>query len=173
MLHVADAEGVKDLDAVRGLIREFVAWHRRTHVEDLARIDAYFDPVAFEAELSGLPGDYTAPDGRLLLARVDGAPAGCVAMHRIGADVCEMKRMFVPERYRGVGVGAALAAAIVEAARVAGYRRMQLDTSVRQVPALGLYKRLGFVEIAAPDDLPSDMQGWLLFFELTFSLSLD
>ncbi len=53
MLHVDDAEGVRDLDAVRALIREFVAWHRRTHVEDLARIDAYFDPVAFEAELGG------------------------------------------------------------------------------------------------------------------------
>ena len=41
MLHVDDAEGVRDLDAVRALIREFVAWHRRTHVEDLASIDAY------------------------------------------------------------------------------------------------------------------------------------
>ncbi len=77
-----------------------------------------------------------------------------------------MKRMFVLERYRGVGVGAALGAAIVEAARVAGYRRMQLDTSARQVPAIGLYKRLGFAEIAAPESLPSDMRGWLLFFEL-------
>src|SRR5262249_3328756 len=115
MLDVTDASGPEALAAVRGLIPGFVAWPRRTPVAGRAEIDAYFDPVAFEAELAGLPGDYAPPRGRLLLARVDGVAAGCVAMHAVGQDACEMKRMFVPERFRGLGAGAALGEAIVAA----------------------------------------------------------
>ncbi len=89
---VAIAQTSSELDAVRGLIRAFVDWHRARHVEDLDLIDGYFDAAAFEAELAGLPGKYGPPDGRLLLASVDGAPAGCVALRRLDGDVCEMKR---------------------------------------------------------------------------------
>lgn len=101
----------------------------------------------FAEELSGLPGDYAPPSGRLLLAVAEGGAAGCVALRRIGPSICEMKRLFVREQYRGTGTGRKLAEAIIEAAREAGYSRMRLDT----VPALGdairLYRRLGFREI--------------------------
>ena len=49
-------------------------------------IDAYFDAAAFDAELAGLPGDYAPPGGQLLLARVGGEPAGCVALRAIDGD---------------------------------------------------------------------------------------
>ena len=75
-----------DLDDVRQLLREFVIWHRRTHVDDLPLIDRYFDAAAFESELASLPGPYGSPDGVLLLARVDGRAAGCVALQSLGAN---------------------------------------------------------------------------------------
>ncbi len=56
----------------------------------------------FDAELTELPGAYDPPLGRLLLARVEGAVAGCVALRPIGDDICEMKRLFVrPSSARG------------------------------------------------------------------------
>ena len=97
-----------ELDEVRWLLRAFVAWHRDRHVEDIDLIERYFDQRAFDDELAGLPGKYARPHGRLLLSHVDGKPAGCVALRDLGGDLCEMKRMFVPEAFRGHASGARL-----------------------------------------------------------------
>ena len=56
MIDVDDAITPSQLDAVRTLMRAFIAWHRERHTQDLALIDSYFDAEAFEAELAGLPG---------------------------------------------------------------------------------------------------------------------
>jgi GNAT superfamily N-acetyltransferase len=157
------------LEDVRTLMRDFLAWHRRRHVEDLRLIDAYFDAAAFEDELRMLPGDYCPPRGQLLLARVDGVPAGCVALRRVDADDCEMKRMFVREVFHGQGVGRALAAAIVEQGRALGYGHMRLDTSIRQAEARGLYQSLGFKEVDPYEELPLEMRQWLVFMKRSLS----
>lgn len=155
-----------ELDAVRDLIRAFVAWHRQRHTQDLDLIDAYFDAAAFEAELAGLPGTYAPPRGQLLLATVDGRPAGCVALREIDADDCEMKRMFVYADLHGRGVGRALGEAVVQEAKAIGYKRMLLDTSIRQDEAQSLYGRLGFRVIPPYYDLPENLRSWLVFMEL-------
>lgn len=163
---VVQAVDAAQLDAVRRLIRGFLAWHRERHVDDLRLIDAYFDAEAFEAELAGLPGAYAPPRGRLLLATCGGQAAGCVALREIDAGTCEMKRMFVWPDMQGRGAGRALGEAVVAAARETGYRRMLLDTSVRQVEALTLYARLGFAEIPPYYDVPAGLRDWLVFREL-------
>src|SRR3954468_12403489 len=59
---------------------------------------------SFDQELAGLPGDYAPPSGRLLLAEVEGKPAGCVALHALGDNddgACEMKRLYVRPAFRG------------------------------------------------------------------------
>lgn len=155
------------LDHVRSLMRSFIAWHKERHREDIHLIDAYFDAEAFEQELASLPGKYALPYGQLLLATVDGSPAGCVALRQIDAACCEMKRMFVYTQFHGQGVGRALAEAIVAEARALGYRTMRLDTSIRQNEAKGLYRRLGFRPIEPYHEVPEDMKNWLVFMELT------
>jgi GNAT superfamily N-acetyltransferase len=146
-------------------MRAFVAWHRERHVEDIALIDRYFDEAEFEAELAGLPGTYAPPEGRFFIAYQGGQPAGCVALRRLGDGACEMKRMFVPSKYRGQGVGRALADRILTEAKAAGYERMRLDTSVRQEEAMRLYEKSGFKRIPPYYDLPDDLRSWLVFFE--------
>lgn len=166
MLSVQPAVTADDLECVRGLFRAFVAWHRERHVSDRALIDEYFDAGAFERELATLPGAYVAPDGALLLARVRGEAVGCVALRRIDAHACEMKRMFVRLDQHGRGVGRALGEGVIAAARTLGYRRMLLDTSIRQAEAMGLYRRLGFREIEPYSDLPKALREWLVFMAL-------
>jgi len=109
MALICDAATPSALDDVRSLMRAFVAWHRERHVEDVALIERYFDERAFEQELAALPGKYARPEGRLLIAYQDGHPAGCVALRDLDDGICEMKRMFVPMAYRGMGIGRALA----------------------------------------------------------------
>jgi putative acetyltransferase len=148
-----------ELDATRALIRAFVAWHRGRHPHDLHLIDRYFDAAAFEDELAHLDRKYVA----VLLARVDGTPAGCVALRRIDDTTCEMKRMFVDPAIQGAGVGRALANAILEEARRLGFTSMVLDTSIRQVEAQSLYRKLGFEPTAPYYDMDDDVRDWLVF----------
>lgn len=155
-----------ELDDVRSLLRAFVEWHRARHVQDIDLIERYFDQAAFDAEMAGLPGKYARPRGRLLIAYVDGEPAGCVALRDLGQGLCEMKRMFVPDAFRGRGIGRALATQIIAEGRDAGYRAMRLDTSHRQSEAMRLYESCGFKRIAPYYDLADDVRGWLVFFEL-------
>jgi len=102
----------------------------------------------FDKELAGLPGDYAPPEGRLLLAEFDGQLAGCVALHKFEAKICEMKRLYLRPEFRGKGLGRILAEAIIAEARNIGYEFMRLDT-VEPVmkDAVQMYRRLGFREI--------------------------
>ncbi|HEU5451922.1 MAG TPA: GNAT family N-acetyltransferase [Terriglobales bacterium] len=104
---------------------------------------------SFDQELASLPGDYAPPDGRLLLAEVGDGVAGCVALHKLSDDICEMKRLYVRPNFRGCGAGRALVDAILAEARAAGYRSLRLDTVAGVMDdAIALYRRLGFREIA-------------------------
>src|SRR5215472_3948181 len=104
----------------------------------------------FEQELANLPGDYAPPEGRLLLAEYEGQLAACVALHKLDADICEMKRLYLRPQFRGRGLGRILADRILAEARQIGYRRMRLDT-VEPVmkDAVAMYRKLGFKEIPA------------------------
>jgi ribosomal protein S18 acetylase RimI-like enzyme len=125
-----------------------IAEARRLFKEYEASLDVDLRYQGFEQELAGLPGAYAPPRGRLLLAVDDSAPAGCVALRPLGADVGEMKRLYVRPAARGKRVGRLLAEAVIREACLIGYSRMRLDTLPSMKDALALYRALGFEEIA-------------------------
>jgi putative acetyltransferase len=103
----------------------------------------------FDKELAELPGDYSPPDGRLILATSKGVPAGCVALHKLDSATCEMKRLYVRPRFRGKGLGRALAEQVIAEGRQIGYKKLRLDTvEPKMKAAVVMYRQLGFQEIA-------------------------
>jgi putative acetyltransferase len=136
-LTIADAESATQIAQARELFLEYA--------QSLGFSLCF---QSFDQELAGLPGDYGAPAGRLLLAEYEGQLAGCVALHRLGPEICEMKRLYLRPQFRGKGVGRALAEKVIGEARCIGYRKMRLDT-VEPImkDAVAMYRRLGFREI--------------------------
>ena len=104
---------------------------------------------SFDKELAELPGDYAAPEGRLLLATCEGQSAGCVALHKLDHEICEMKRLYVRPEFRGKGLGKILAERIIGEAHQIGYKQLRLDTVEPLMrTAVKMYRTLGFREIA-------------------------
>lgn len=126
----------EDVAEVRALFREYAA-----------SLGFDLDFQGFEDELARLPGEYTAPDGVLLVARRD-VCVGCIGVRRLTDDVCEMKRLYVRPSSRGGKLGRRLADAAIAEARRLGYRAARLDTVPWMHEAIGLYESLGFVRIA-------------------------
>jgi len=81
--------------------------------------------------------------------------------------VCELKRLYLREAWRGRGLGRALSLRIIEFAKGQGYAAMRLDTEKKLEAAIALYRDLGFEEIGAYNDKPPISVGAeLLYFEL-------
>jgi putative acetyltransferase len=98
----------------------------------------------FDREMAELPGRYTPPQGRLLIAKWSGDTSGCVALKPLGEGYCEMKRFYVRPAFRGKGIGQTVARAIIEEAKQGGYTRMRLDTVPSMHSAIRIYEALGF-----------------------------
>ena len=148
---VREAVGAADLGAIRGLMRGY----QRHLAESLA--GAGITLVGFEQELAGLPGAYGSPGGVLLLAMVGDVAGGCVAVRPARMVTsergCEMKRLWVGDAARGLGLGRRLTMAALEWAWAAGYAAMYLDTVPAAMPeANRLYERLGFVPVERYND---------------------
>ena len=148
-----------------------------TAAQDLADVRILFGEYAglvaealcfqnFGEELEALPGAYAPPGGALLIARDGGTAAGCVALRRLDAGTAEMKRMYVRETHRGMGLGRNLAVAVIEEARKRGHGRIVLDTLPKLTTAIALYRDLGFRECGPY--LPEPTPG-ALCFELRLS----
>ena len=101
----------------------------------------------FETEFKELPGKYVWPHGALILAFVNGKAAGCVALRKLSQDICEMKRLYVSDEYRGLGLGVKLISMIIEEASKLNYKYMRLDTLETMKKAQSLYEALGFYDI--------------------------
>jgi len=123
-----------ELAAVKALIEAYVA----SLGVDLSHQD-------YDDEIARFPDVYRA----MLLALVDGKPAGSVALKDFAEGACEMKRLYCDPAFRGLGLGRRLALAIIAEARNMGYRRMLLDTLKGMDAAQALYATLGFRPVPA------------------------
>ena len=133
MLKIVPTRTDEDFEIVKKLLVEYA---------DSLRFDLGFQN--FEEELANIPGDYISPAGCLLLAVYKGQPVGCVGLRKLNEGICEMKRLYVREQFRGLGIGKALAEAVIEQARIIGYKYMRLDTVPSMDVARALYVSFGF-----------------------------
>ena len=143
---IRQAQSAEDVAAVRSLMLAYGEFLRSNPAGSICL-------GGYETELRDLPGRYGPPDGALLLATVDDAPAGCLALRPLpeedgGDRRCEMKRLWVAPASRGLSLGRLLVEQANDWARLAGYGWMYLDTVPAAMPeANRLYTALGFEQV--------------------------
>jgi putative acetyltransferase len=151
---IRQAETETDIQTARELFREYEAW---------LGMSLCFQ--GFEEELADLPGKYAPPSGRLYLVDIDGVPTGCIAMRKLDENgACEMKRLYLRDTARGLGIGNELIEKLIDDARSSGYAKMRLDTYPPKMgKAVKLYESHGFKPIEPYYDNPHE---GVLFMEL-------
>lgn len=123
----------EDIEVIRGLFTEY---------QEFLGISLCFQD--FQKELDELPGKYAEPEGSIWLAENKGAAAGCVALRKLEAGICEMKRLYVKSEYQGLGIGKNLIEICLTEAKLKGYLKMKLDTLKRLEKAVNSYQKFGF-----------------------------
>lgn len=147
VINIIEAVAPDHLAQVAALLRDYLLWMRRRYRKHGDMIDAYFEPGEWQSELDDLAGHYGAPFGAIVLALVDGIPAGCVMMRGLEGDVSEMKRLFVRPAFRGLGLARAMVRRLARLSDLRGYTIMRLETGLLQTEPLSLYRSLGFKPI--------------------------
>lgn len=78
-----------------------------------------------------------------------------------------MKRVFVPQRYQGAGLGRRICTKLISAAQSDGFQLMRLDTGSIMNEAISLYQSFGFKECAPYYDCPKNLMPYFVFMELS------
>lgn len=114
-----------------------------------SELDHRFD-TGFDPSLS-IPADneeLRPPAGLLLVATLRAEPIGCGALKFHDNAPAELKRMWVAESARGLGVGRRILGQLERHAAEHGARVVRLETNKTLVEAISLYRSAGYVEVA-------------------------
>lgn len=95
-------------------------------------------------------------EGGIYIVNVDGKDVGCIAFKKLDETTCEVKRVFLYDECRGLGIGRRMMDRIITDARAKGYKTMLLDTLPNLTDALGLYEKIGFKPTEKYNDNPLD-----------------
>ena len=99
--------------------------------ELIAELDRRYADRSDDEATSFHPDEVTVPRSVFVIATLEGEPVGCGALRPFAEDVVEIKRMYVREAARGLGVGRAIVAELEMFAAQFGYKSMILETGVR------------------------------------------
>lgn len=151
---IRDAVSDADIAAARSL---FLAY------ADSLDVDLCFQ--GFDAEMARFPGEYQPPGGALFVAEADGAIVGVVGLRPAPDGFVEMKRLYLTDAARGLGLGKRLTETVITRARELGSAGVVLDTLPSMKAAQDIYRNRGFQEYRPAED---GGHPDLLYFRLAF-----
>lgn len=163
-MHIAQAEFETQQQDIHDIFWEYLQWANDRNAEEFG---IRLDIEAMIKDNMATLDKFAPPRGRLLLARMDGAVAGCICLQYLIDDIAEVKRLYVRPDFRQRGIGSALVQAIVDEARRAGYKIIWLDSANYMTNAHAVYAAHGFSPIEAyrESEIPADYHHLWVFME--------
>ena len=111
-------------------------------------IEKYFWMEPIDVLVLQHPDEYIIkPGGRILMAFWEKEIAGTVALKYVEEGVYEFTKMGVDEKFQGKGIGRALTEAAIEKIKKLGGKKIILYSNTRLVPAISLYRKIGFKQV--------------------------
>jgi DNA-binding MarR family transcriptional regulator/GNAT superfamily N-acetyltransferase len=115
------------------------------------RSDLPFDP---RKGTSAEPHELRPPVGAFLVAYLGQEPIGCGAIKHHSGEPSDIKRMWVAETVRGLGIGRRLLSKLEQLARDNDAPAVRLDTNRSLVEAIHMYRSSGYTQTAAFNEEP-------------------
>jgi DNA-binding MarR family transcriptional regulator/GNAT superfamily N-acetyltransferase len=115
------------------------------------RFEAGFDPGA---SLPAADREMVPPRGAFLVGTIDGDPVACGAVKSIAPGVGSLKRMWVSDEVRGLGIGRRMLEALEAEALGLGLGTVRLETNRALAEAISLYRSAGYREVSRFNDDP-------------------
>ncbi len=109
---------------------------------DAYSLERYPPEGHFGTDVVGL----ASPDVAFLVARRHGKAEGCGAVKWLADGTAELKRLFVSEAARGLGLGRRIMARLEAIAAARGVTTLYLETGPLNTEAVAMYRRRGYVE---------------------------
>lgn len=162
-IRMADDNG--DIEAARTLCREWLDWHWDAYPDDWPTEGNPMDRDKFQATLGNLPSLHARPRGGIIIASVNGQPAGCVMFNEASSDTAEFNRMFVSESGRGHGLGRAMLDFMFKQMVVDGYVRVFFSSAIFLTHARAMYESVGFTPMLHPTGFPDKWRKYVYFME--------
>ena len=104
-----------------------------------------YETVGEEKQRSQYDKHNTLKDiNHVILALIDGEPAGCASFKKHSDSVAEIKRVYVSTNYHGMQLGKTIMNSLEQLAKANGYKKLILETGIQLKPAINMYKSLGY-----------------------------
>ncbi|NQV78830.1 MAG: GNAT family N-acetyltransferase [Lutibacter sp.] len=130
------------------------------HAYDFAQLnfewlENYFYIEEYDKKVLSNPKKYILDEGgHILVALIEEKVVGTVALLKRENGIFELSKMAVTEKYQGLRIGQKLMYACIDYAGRIGANRLFLDSNTKLIPAITLYRKVGFKEIPVPTDTP-------------------
>ncbi len=114
------------------------------HVSGMREYGYGEHPPEWDNDLENVIGAYIEPGGTFFVVEEDGKPIAIGGLKKVDDETGEIKRMRVHPGYRRKGIGSIIVDNLLDFARSKGFKKVVLDTTDRQKPAIELYRKKGF-----------------------------
>lgn len=171
LVEIREAQLPNDIDYIRQLWTAYLTWGN-DKMQMLYGVHPHNPTEAVQQDIENID-KFLPPNGRLMLAFIDGNACGIGCLKSINEEIGEIKRMYVDPSFRNIGAGRAILQSLLSAAKETGYKKVRLDSPKFMEAAHSLYRSFGFAAIPVYDEveIPEEFRQYLLFMELDLSLS--
>ena len=168
-VEIRDAQLPDDIENIKQLWTDYLTWGN-DKMQLLYGVHPHNPTEAVKEDIKNI-AKFLPPNGRLILAFIDGNTCGIGCLKSINAEIGEIKRMYVDPSYRKIGAGRAILQALLNAAKDTGYIKVRLDSPKFMEAAHALYRSFGFRAISCYEEveIPEEFRQYLLFMEIDLS----
>jgi GNAT superfamily N-acetyltransferase len=169
IVEIREAQLPKDIKSIQQLWIAYLTWGN-DKMQSLYGVHPHNPTEAVQQDIEKID-KFLPPNGRLILAFIDGKACGIGCLKSINEEIGEIKRMYVDPSFRNIGAGRAILQALLQAAKQTGYTKVRLDSPKFMEAAHSLYRSFGFDDIPVYEEveIPQEFRQYLVFMEVAIS----